>query len=366
MKVRRRVRNAGEVSRDRQGRRRVKQEPTLLDVSGLAASSPRHNAVVRTALTRLRDLSDDVAGSLRANSSDKLRKAASLAVIGTLALLAVACDEEPSDIGEDEVEATVSDGKELTAEVSQGLPTKTNQTYKVNSQSLMRDDRGVYYFEWTDPATNKATLASVSNLRLVESKTGQTELQMPANETPILSVPADVPIALTWRAEGPTPVETAGPGTPTATVGTTTQSHETVRNYYHSSYGSGWSSAPWFAFGYMAGRSGAPSDPTASRPAFRDPPPTSAIGANQPLSGSVASESPKPFTDRAVRSVSVSGMQKGTGSGTAVTGKASGSKVAVTGSGSAASSKSVRSPSSSGFSSGKSSSIKSSGSSSSS
>jgi hypothetical protein len=362
MSTRRRVKSEPGNERDQRLVRRVKRTPAQLTPVAIAAQSPEHREVVRTALTRLRDLSNDVASSVRDNHSDKLRKAVSLAMIGTLALLTVACDEEPQE--DQAVEGTVLDSKELSAEVSTGMPTETNKTYAVNPQSLMRDDRGVYYFEWTNPANNQAQEASISRLRLVESKNGKTELSTPAGDAPVLSVPADVPINLTWRAEGPSTTETVGAGTPTATPNTT-RTYSTVNNYYHSSYGSGgfWSSAPWFAFGYMAGRGSAPSDPTSSRPAFRDPPSGSGIGANQPLSGSTASETPKPFSDRAVKSVAVSGMNKGTGAGTAVTGKTSGSKVSVTGSGSAATGKSVTSPSSSGFSTGKSSSSSSSSSS---
>ena len=255
------------------------------------------------------------------------------------------------------VEGTVRHGKRAyPPSCRKACPPSAGKTYAVNPQSLMRDDRGVYYFEWTNPTTGQAQVASASRLRLVESKNGQTELIEPAGEAPILSVPTDVPINLTWRAEGPSAVETVGPGTPTATWATS-RTYTTVNNYYHGSYGGGfWNSAPWFAFGYMAGRSSAPVDPTASRPAFRDPPSGSAIGSNQPLSGSTASETPKPFSDRAVRSVAVSGMNKGTGAGTAVTGKTSGSKVGIssgTGSGSAATGKSVTSPSSGGFSTGR-------------
>ena len=354
MSTRRRVRAEPGAERDRRPVRRIKRLPAGTSPAELAAASPEHREVVRAALTRLRDLSDDVAGSLRGSTSDKLRKAASLAMIGTLALLTTACDEAPSE--DEVVEATVAESKELTAEISDGMPAEAGKTYAVNPQSLMCDDRGVYYFEWTDPTNNQTQVAQVSRLRLVESKNGKTELMTPAGEAPILSVPADVPINLTWRAEGPSPTETVGPGTPTATP-STTRTYSTVNNYYRSSYGGGfWNSAPWFAFGYMAGRSSAPTDPTASRPAFRDPPSGSAIGANQPLSGSTASETPKPFSDRAVRSVAVSGMNKGTGAGTAVTGKTAGSKVGIssgTGSGSAATGKSVTSPSSGGFSTGK-------------
>ncbi len=355
MSTRRRVRTEEERVRDRRPVKRIKTLPAGVTPVSVAATSPEHRQVVRAALTRLQDLGNDVASSLRGNASDKLRKAASLAIIGTLALTTAACDEEPTD--DQSVEATVDQGNELTTEVSQGMPTETGKTYSVNPQSLMRDDRGVYYFEWTNPANNQVQVASASRLRLVESKNGQTELMTPAGEAPILSVPADVPINLTWKADGPSPTETVGPGTPTATPNTNTRTYTYVNNYYHDSYGGGfWNSAPWFAFGYMAGRSSVPVDPTASRPAFRDPPSGSAIGSNQPLSGSTASETPKPFSDRAVRGVAVSGMKSGTGSGTAVTGKTAGSKVGIssgTGSGSAATGKSVTSPKSGGFSTGK-------------
>ena len=300
-------------------------------ISEIARKSPAHRRVLRNALARLLALGDRVAATLRQNAARRLHQAASLAVIGTLVLFTAACDES-SGFGESGVpddEIALVQTQELQAEVSNGLPSDRGQSYPVKVDSLSRDDRGVYYLEWQNAQTGEYTAAQISNLRLKLAEDGKTALEMPAQGDPILHLDGNTPIALVWPAEMLTPTADATV-TVTPTTGTASGYHNQVASHYPAYYHGGYHSSGWlpFAIGTMVGRSTAGTagnvDPSAAVASYRNPSVGQALVPNQPLTGSVSSQTAPPYVDRTISRTTVSGMSKGTGSGYAVTGKTGG------------------------------------------
>ncbi|MDA8187120.1 MAG: hypothetical protein M0T85_03130 [Dehalococcoidales bacterium] len=349
----------GKRQRARQASRRAasRRNRSLAFIKDIVQKSPAHRALAKNALSRLHDLSNRVGNSLRHKAAQQIRLVASLVVVGMLALFTVACDDVDSQTDSsppDGDQIVVDQTPELTAEISEGLPKDSSQKYKVKPESVTRDHRGIYSFDWFDPQSNNYQTASVTGLRLVQATGDQTELSITDKGEPVLALPPDVPVSLVWPGEQTTSGQTSGTGTPTPTPDSS--NHYVYHSYYPGYFG--YYHSPWYPM--VIWTNSAPrTDPTASRPAFRDPPSGSDIAANQPLRGSVPSDSPKPFGERTISAVS--GMNRGTGSGSAVSGKsgrATSGMSSGTGSGSAATGKSggssgVKAPSSSGFSSGK-------------
>jgi hypothetical protein len=250
-------------------------------------------------LERLLDLAHDASSYLRHHRRAAVRTAAALLVAASLA----ACNGSRS--GETDQQDTIAP---LTSEVRAGLPSAPGR-YPVDPSSLRRDSQGVYHFAWSQ-AGGAWQQADASLLKLVQDQTD--ELEVPASGDPTLHLREDTPVAL---ADAAVAVATPVPG---------------------SSSDSGPSTyVPWYPF-YGSSSS--------SSPSYRNPPSTT--DDSNVARGSDSSASPPPPASRTSGLPhAVSGQGKGTGSGTAASGKSGASASSSsgqsggTGGGDAASSK---------------------------
>jgi hypothetical protein len=317
--------------------------------------------VARRTLGRLLELGNRVGQGLRASPDPRVRRAAALALVGTLALFSTACDEISGvfeDPGADSLDVVAAEA--LATEVSQGMPTTLDQKYEVSPESIARDDRGVYYFQWKDPATGEFRDAAASRIQVASSDSARAELSVPSGGDPVLALGADTAVHLIWpraESEGDSADGSIAVGTPTAVAEAGGTGGYYLHNHWYPSY---------FLWGYHFVRwyplhtGGAY---TRSPAAYRDPPTGASLVAGQRLDGSLSSTTPKPFADRTISRVAVSGMNRGTGVGYAVTGKTATSSVSrsafasgrsgVTVGPATGKSSGVRAPSSGGFSAGR-------------
>lgn len=249
-------------------------------------------------LERLLDLAQDASSYLRHHRDGAVRTAAALLLAASLA----ACKGSP--VGTADQQDTI---EPLSAEVRSGLPTGPGR-YALDPASLRRDSQGIYYFAWSQPG-GAWQQASASLLQLVQDQAD--ELEVPAGGDPILHLREDTPVAL---ADAPVAVATPVPGSSDSGPSTYT---------------------PWYPF-YGVGSS--------STPSYRNPPGTT--DSSNVARGSDSSSTPPPPPARTSGLPhAVSGQGKGTGSGTAATGKSGASASSSsgqsggTGGGDAASSK---------------------------
>ena len=185
----------------------------------------------------------------------------------------------------------------LTQEVREGLPS-TPGRYRLYSDSVQRDQRGVYHFDWQDTTTSPATRrqASASLMRLAGGD--EDLIEVPTAGDPILHLRSDTPIAVV--------AETAESA---SAAGGSSGSGGGDRTFV---YMGGW--YPFFG-GFTR------------TPAYMYPS-SSTISPGGRIDGSVASASPPPPASRVVqvpaRADGVSGQARGVGGGTAATSRLGG------------------------------------------
>jgi hypothetical protein len=228
---------------------------------------PRKPDILREALL---DLAYDAHSYLRHHAKSAVRVSAALLIAASLA----ACS--PSGAPQ---ALTASSIAPLATEVRSGLPTAPGH-YPIVNGSLGRDQQGVYHFAWrmpSDPASTQ-NLASASLVQLAQGPT--SEVEIPTQGDPILTLPADASIPLI-------------------------NSQDDLRNgsayggfypYWHPFYGG------YRGLGYY------------------DPPARTVSGTS--VDGASVSKSPAPAASRVVGlSRAVSGKAGGSGAGTAATTK---------------------------------------------
>ncbi len=228
---------------------------------------------------RLLDLAYDASSYLRHSARPVIRISAALLVAGSLA--ACSGDTEPAP----PAEAPPATVQPLAQEVRSGLPT-TPGRYSVVPASLARDARGVYHFEWIDPATNEPRPATVSRVRLAEANA--YTLEMPPDQgDPTLHIERNAQIALLQTGEAPS-----------------------------RTYSPGFFPLFWYPFfvggGFGGGYRGA---------GYYDPPRT--VPSSGRVEGSTSSTSPRPLPERTYGvSTAVAGRAGGTGGGVAASRRA--------------------------------------------
>ena len=245
---------------------------------------------------RLLDLAYDVSSYLRHQAQPTVRISAALLLAASLA----ACSGDQS-----EPSGPPSDVQPLTQEIRNGMPNRPGE-YPVVPESIIRDQQGVYHFQWLQPggASGPGSQAAVSLLKLGQADTNT--LVVPQTGDPLLNITPNTPIQLA----------TTSAATPT------TQRIGSDYVYWHPFYG-----------GYYYG------------PRYYDPP-VRTIPSGGTVEGSTSSVSPQPASARTVGvSHAVSGRAGGAGAGNAATNK-SGASASGGGKSSAAA------PASSGFSGG--------------
>ncbi|MBI3966950.1 MAG: hypothetical protein HY329_15055 [Chloroflexi bacterium] len=308
-----------------------------------AASKPTKLAAVRAAVAeQLHALATDVAGYLRQHSlpvvrvSTALLLAASLSACGGVTPTVLQSAASSSTAANSGTSST-SGVTPLASEVSRNLPPPG--TYTVVKESVHRDRKGVYQFDYLEPGTNARKSVQASNLRLIQGGPGaQPELRVQSGQDPILQLTDDTRVGL---IENSGAVGRGGGG------------------YYG---GGGYHYGPTFGYWYPFPVGGGTTT-VIREPAYYDPPRT-AIPPDGQVRGSEVSTTPKPTSQRVTGNTSaVSGRAGGTGSGSAVTGRNQASGAAATGgsssgtrssagSSSGSSSSGVTAPRSGGFSGG--------------
>ena len=225
-------------------------------------------------LELLLDLAYDASSYLRAHAKHAVRISAALLVAGSLA----ACGGLPSFPGSGQGSSAAV--QPLSQEIRSGLPSQPGR-YAVSDSSLVRDQQGVYHFNWNSlagpgggPAGQSGT-ATVSRLRLAQAD--NTILEIPQQGDPILYLRPQASIPLVSN--------TTGSG--------------------YRGYGT------WYPF-YSGGYRGT---------GYYDPP-SRAVSQGGSLYGSNASSAPAAPGDRTVGLPhTVSGRAGGTGSGSAASQK---------------------------------------------
>jgi hypothetical protein len=268
--------------------------------SAIATGKPSLATDVHEALL---DLAYDVSSMLRHHSRPAIRISAALLLAASLA----ACSGgAPSGDSVVSAGSPPADVEPLQREVRSGLPTDTGR-YPLVSDSLTRDQQGVYHFSWLRPGeSGVGNSASISQVRMAQDSTEY--LEVPERGDPILNLRHNSVVQM---------ASMAGAGTPT------TSSY----GYWRPFYGGGY---------YYYG------------PSYYEPPVRTIATGGGIVDGSRASSAQVPAAERTLGlSRAVSGSAGGTGSGTAATTK-SGASVAAVGGKSA----SVAAAKSSGFSGG--------------
>jgi hypothetical protein len=253
-------------------------------------------AVQREVLRRQAGLAERVASFLRDQPTrNRVGLAAGALLIaaagGAVALNAMAPDEPVETL-------ELAAAQPLTQEVREGLPTVPGR-YTLFSDSVQRDQRGIYHFDWQDTTTAPATRrqASASLMRLAGGDEDLVEVPAEGGD-PILHLRSDTPIAVV--------AETAQSA---STAGGTSGSSDGGRTFL---YMGGW--YPFYG--------GFTRTPTYMSPS------TSTISPGGRIDGSVTSSSPQPPASRVVqvpaRADAVSGQARGAGGGTAATSRLGG------------------------------------------
>jgi hypothetical protein len=256
-------------------------------------------------LERLLDHAHHLGYNLRHHQQAAVRTATAVLLAASLAACGPSAPTQPD-------QETI---EPLTEEVRRNLPTSPGR-YQIQAETLRRDSQGVYHFNWLQPG-GPWQEAAASLVQLVQDQVN--ELEMPASGDPILHLREDTPVALS-----DTPVDTAAVAADPSGTPTSQSSNSSSRSY-----------VPWFPFYGSTGT---------STPSYRNPPSTA--DSDDAARGSTASSSPPPASQRTSGIAhGVSGQARGTGSGSAATGKSGASSGGVggqsggTGSGSAATGK---------------------------
>jgi len=133
-------------------------------------------------LERLLDLAYDVSSYLRHKAQPTIRLSAALLLATSLA----ACGGSGSQS---------SSVQPLSQEIRSGLPSQPGE-YPVVQSTIVRDQQGVYHFQWRQPneTSGSGHAAAVSLLRLGQAD--QASLVIPQSGDPILNLPPNTPIQL--------------------------------------------------------------------------------------------------------------------------------------------------------------------------
>lgn len=232
------------------------------------------------------DLAQDASSYLRHSRDPAVRASAALLLAASLAACGGVEDEDllaPSG-GKSGALEEVTTVSPLTREVRSGLPEQPGR-YPIHSDSVIRDQRGVYLFSWRradePPATRHEARASL--VRLLQAD--EDSLEMPQQGDPVLRLRRETPIKLVESSVD-----------------------QRRDSYPHFS--------PWFPFFLM----------TMARPTpiYYDPPTVVQRGGS--IQGARESVTPRAPEERSIGvRGAVSGRAGGAGAGTAVTGRAGGS-----------------------------------------
>jgi len=254
--------------------KKKRTQPTDQPANGTEPPVVQETAERAEVLERLLDLAYDVSSYLRHRAQPTIRLSAALLLAASLA----ACESSPTP--------TTSSVQPLTREVRTGLPSQPGE-YPVSPQSIVRDQRGVYRFQWQQPGGGSPTQAAVSLLKLGQAD--RSTLVIPQSGDPQLNIPADTQIQL-------------------ATV---TSNNQRNPEYVY------W--APFYGGGYYGGGY--------YGPRYYDPP-MQTVPSSGPVTGSTSSVSPPaPAARTSGVSHAVSGQAGGAGSGSAASNKAGVSSV---------------------------------------
>jgi hypothetical protein len=274
--------------------RRSRPDPTPGPATRRTQPRPDPEPAVRDeVLRRQAGLAERVASSLR----DQPRRNRVVLAAGALLIAAAGAAVVYNAVTPDPPVETLelAAAQPLTQEVRAGLPAAAGR-YRLFSDSVQRDQRGVYHFDWQDESTSPATRrqASASLMRLAGGD--EDLLEVPADGDPILHLRSDTPVALVAEtAESASTAGSSGGG------GDRTFVH--VGGWYPL-YG-GFSRTPAYLY-----------------------PSTSTIAPGARVDGAVSSASPPPPASRVVqvpaRADAVSGQSRGTGGGTAATSRLGG------------------------------------------
>jgi hypothetical protein len=258
------------------------------------APEPPAPAVRDEVLRRQAGLAERVASFLRDRPRrDRVGLAAGALLIAA-AGAALVYNAQTPDLPVESLELAAA--QPLTQEVRDGLPTAPGR-YLLYSDSVQRDQRGIYHFEWQDTSTpGSRRQASASLMRLAGGD--EDLLEVPAEGDPILHLRSDTPVAVV--------AETAASANATGGSGVAGDGGRTFV------YMGGW--YPFFG--------GFTRTPTYMSPSV------SSISPGGRVDGSVASTSPPPPASRVVqvpaRADAVSGQARGAGGGTAATSRLGG------------------------------------------
>jgi len=266
-------------------------------------------AVRREVLRRQAGLAERVASFMRDQPRrDRLGIAAGALLVAAAGAALVVDAQQPGEVVQT---VDLAAAEPLTQEVREGLPTAPGR-YAVYPDSVERDQRGVYRFDWEDPAGGSAPVrrpASVSLLRMAPGE--KDELEVVGQGDPILYLQKDTPVGMVAET-----AESAG-----AASSGTTASSGTSSSSGGGGGGGGGRTFVWLGswYPYQGGYS--------SAPVYRRPS-ESTIAPGERLNGGVEASQPPPATSRVVRvpgrADAVSGQARGTGAGTAATSRLGG------------------------------------------
>lgn len=259
------------------------------------SESARRDRPGTTLLRRQHELALRVASFVRDRGDRPARVAVALLLAASTASL-VACSDGSADVA-DEIDAAVQpDVGPLAQEVRTGLPARPGR-YPL-AEGIGRDPQGVYHFSWRDSqSSGPSQLASASLVRLAAGE--RDELEVPEGDTPILHLRSETPIQLVDTSG----VANEGQATPTPSM-------RSGGGGFFYPFGVWY---PFFGTGYVRG------------PIYRDPPLVTTASGTPELRGARTSTTPAPPAERVTSprglKHAVSGMNRGTGAGTAATGK---------------------------------------------
>jgi hypothetical protein len=259
--------------------------------------------VRREVLRRQAGLAERVASFLRDQPRrDRLGAAAGALLVAAAGAALVVEAGQPGTTVET---VDLAAAEPLAQEVREGLPTAPGK-YRLYPDSVQRDQRGVYHFDWEDPAggTPLRRSASASLLRLAPGDVD--ELEVVADGDPILYLREDTPVGMVAET-----AESASTASADGATGTTATGAGSGRTFV-------WLGS-WFP--YQGGS-------YSRTPVYRYPAERT-IAPGERLIGGVEAAQPPPPTSRVVRvpgrADAVSGQARGTGAGTAATSRLGGS-----------------------------------------
>jgi len=243
-----------------------KKKRSELDGSGEPPASPSElqPAPERAeVLERLLDLAYDVSSYLRHRAQPTIRLSAAVLLAASLAACGASGSPAPPV-------------QPLTQEVRRGLPSQPGD-YPVVQESVLRDQQGIYHFQWRRPGeTSGGQQAAVSLLKLGQADSAT--LVIPQSGDPLLNLPPNTPIQLA----------------------TTSNNQQRNPGYVY------W--MPFMGGGYFG-------------PRYYDPP-AQTVPSSGTVSGSTSSVAPPPASARTSGvSHGVSGQAGGAGFGSAATNK---------------------------------------------